>query len=129
MNILLKLLKNNFCGFNWLNMTLSGRNYPIRTRSWPNDKLGAASSRNGTKWSVKFTNKSSWKTLREKREANKLRTIKFCCLLVLHQVYYIFVRYIFASLLLSLKESTCQTRKNVFYFTLKALFVLEKIKI
>ena len=28
----------------------------------------------------------------------------------------------------SLNESTCQTRKNVFYFTLKALFVLEKIK-
>ena len=29
---------------------------------------------------------------------------------------------------LSLNESTCQTRKNVFYFTSKALFVLEKIK-
>ena len=29
---------------------------------------------------------------------------------------------------LSLNESTCQTRKNVFYFTLKGLFVLEKIK-
>ena len=29
---------------------------------------------------------------------------------------------------LSLKESTCETRKNVFYFTSKALFVLEKIK-
>ena len=29
---------------------------------------------------------------------------------------------------LSLKESTCQTRKNVFCFTSKALFVLEKIK-
>ena len=28
---------------------------------------------------------------------------------------------------LSLNESTCQTRKNVFYFTLKALFVLKKI--
>ena len=28
----------------------------------------------------------------------------------------------------SLNESTCQTRKNVFYFTPKALFVLEKIK-
>ena len=28
----------------------------------------------------------------------------------------------------SLKESTCETRKNVFYFTLKALFVLEIIK-
>ena len=31
MNILLKLLRNTFYGFNWLNMTLSGRNYPI----WP----------------------------------------------------------------------------------------------
>ena len=29
---------------------------------------------------------------------------------------------------LSLNDSTCQTRKNVFYFTLKGLFVLEKIK-
>ena len=37
------------------------------------------------------------------------------------------VHYIFAGLFLSLKESTCETRKNV-YFTLKALFVLEKIK-
>ena len=27
-----------------------------------------------------------------------------------------------------LKESTCETRKNVFYFTSKALFVLEIIK-
>ena len=27
-----------------------------------------------------------------------------------------------------LKESTCETRKNVFYFTSKALFVLEMIK-
>ena len=35
------------------------------------------------------------------------------------------VRYIFAILFLSLKESTCETRKNVFYFTLKALFILE----
>ena len=38
------------------------------------------------------------------------------------------VCYIFAGLFLSLKESTCQTRKNVFYFTSKALFVLKKIK-
>ena len=29
---------------------------------------------------------------------------------------------------LSLNESTCQTRKNVFYFTSKAFFILEKIK-
>ena len=29
---------------------------------------------------------------------------------------------------LSLNESTFQTRENVFYFTSKALFVLEKIK-
>ena len=29
---------------------------------------------------------------------------------------------------LSRKESTCETRKNVFYFTSKAFFVLEKIK-
>ena len=29
---------------------------------------------------------------------------------------------------LCLKKSTCETRKNVFYFTLKALFILEIIK-
>ena len=29
---------------------------------------------------------------------------------------------------LSLNKSTCKTRKNVFYFTSKALFVLKKIK-
>ena len=29
---------------------------------------------------------------------------------------------------LSLNESTCQSRKNVFYFTSKALFILKKIK-
>ena len=29
---------------------------------------------------------------------------------------------------LSLNKSNCQTRKNVFYFNSKALFVLEKIK-
>ena len=29
---------------------------------------------------------------------------------------------------LGLKESPCETRKNVFYFTSKALFVLEIIK-
>ena len=28
----------------------------------------------------------------------------------------------------SLKESTCETRKNIFYFTSKALFILEIIK-
>ena len=30
--------------------------------------------------------------------------------------------------LLSLNETTCQTRKNVFYFTSKAFVVLAKIK-
>ena len=30
--------------------------------------------------------------------------------------------------LMSLKESTCETRKNVFDFTLKALFILERIQ-
>ena len=36
------------------------------------------------------------------------------------------VRYIFASLFLSIKESFREIRKNVFYFTSKALLVLEK---
>ena len=38
------------------------------------------------------------------------------------------VHYICASLFLSLNECTCQTREYVFYLTLKALFVLKKIK-
>ena len=38
------------------------------------------------------------------------------------------VRYIFASLFLGLNERTCQIKKNVFYFTSKPLFLLEKIK-
>ena len=38
------------------------------------------------------------------------------------------VCYIFASLFLGLNESTCQIKKNVFYFTSKPLFILEKIK-
>ena len=38
------------------------------------------------------------------------------------------VHYIFASLFVGLNESTCQIKQNVFYFTSKPLFVLEKIK-
>ena len=37
-------------------------------------------------------------------------------------------RYIFDSLFLYLNKSTCQMKKNVFYFTSKPLSVLEKIK-
>ena len=36
------------------------------------------------------------------------------------------VRYIFASLVLGLKEGTCQIKKNVFYFTSKPLSFLRK---
>ena len=39
-----------------------------------------------------------------------------------------YVRYIFAHLFLGLNESTCQIKKNIFYFTSKPLFALEKIK-
>ena len=42
------------------------------------------------------------------------------------------VHYIFASLFFMFirakKESNCETKKNVFYFTSKVLFALEKIK-
>ena len=38
------------------------------------------------------------------------------------------VRYILLVCFISLNGSTCQTKKNDFYFTSKALFVLEKIK-
>ena len=38
------------------------------------------------------------------------------------------VRYICASFFLSRNENTCLTRNNAFYFTSKALFVLQKIK-
>ena len=38
------------------------------------------------------------------------------------------IRYIFSSLFLKAKESACETRKNLFYYTSKALFILEIIK-
>ena len=38
------------------------------------------------------------------------------------------VCYILLVCFVCLKESTCETRKNVFYFTSKAFFVLEIIK-
>ena len=38
-------------------------------------------------------------------------------------------RYILLLCFLSLKESTYETRKNVFYFTSKVCFVLEKISL
>ena len=58
-NILSKLVRNTFYGFNWENITLSGRNYPIRITSWPNHELAASWSSSGTKWYLKLTNKSS----------------------------------------------------------------------
>ena len=39
------------------------------------------------------------------------------------------LRYILLVCFLSLNESTSQTRKNIFHFTSKALFVLEKIEV
>ena len=48
--------------------------------------------------------------------------------LIYHSIIEGCVRYIFASLCFDLKEGTCQMKKNVFYFTSKPLFVLEKIK-
>ena len=49
-----------------------------------------------------------------------------------NEVYNISLKVVSATFLLvcflSLNESTSQTRKNAFYFTSKALFVLEKIK-
>ena len=39
------------------------------------------------------------------------------------------VHYIFTSLFLSLKGSTCEIRKSLFYFSSRALFVLKKIKV
>ena len=38
------------------------------------------------------------------------------------------VHFIFASLFLGLNESSYQIKKNIFYFTSKHLFILEKIK-
>ena len=64
------------------NYTTISRNVPIRIKSWLNDKLTADSSSNGTKWSAKFTNKSSWRTLCLKREASKLRKVKSCSMLI-----------------------------------------------
>ena len=43
---------------------------------WSNGNLAAGSCSSSTKWSVKLTNKSSWQTLHEKREAKKPRKVK-----------------------------------------------------
>ena len=51
-----------------------------------------------------------------------------------HFIYYEhFLKVVSATFLLvcffiSVNKRTCQTRKNAFYFTSKALFILEKIK-
>ena len=60
-------------------------NVPIRIKSWPNDKLTADSSSNGTKWSVKLTKTiilvdTAWK--------NEERKVGFCSILILRQVYF-----------------------------------------
>ena len=51
---------------------------------------------------------------------------------IVYESVFIYLKVVFAIFLLvsfvSLKESTCEKRKNVFYFTSKALFVLEIIK-
>ena len=48
------------------------------------------------------------------------------------RMMWMFLKVVSATFLLvcfvSLKEGTCETKKNVFYFTSKALFVLEIIK-
>ena len=46
-----------------------------------------------------------------------------CCLQTLKFVSATFLLFCFSSL----KESTCETRKSIFYFTSNALFVLEKV--
>ena len=62
------------------------------------------------------TRKRNTKRLRHTGNLFRKNRIKGCVL------------YILASLLISLNESTCETRKNVSYLTSKALFVLEIIK-
>ena len=51
-------------------------------------------------------------------------------IVMLYKIYDL--KFVSATLLLvcfvCLKESTCETRENIFYFTSKALFVLEIIK-
>ena len=58
--------------------------------------------------------------------------LKDCCLLN-SQPTFLFIGVVptifFASVFLCLKESTFEMRKNVFYFTLEALFVLEIIRL
>ena len=64
------------------------------------------------------------------------RTYKIYCNLKVHsspfpRSFFVLIgciRYIFASLFLCFEESTCEIRKNAFYFTLKRLFVPEIIK-
>ena len=34
-----------------------GWNYPIKIKTWPSNEIAVGSSSNGTKWSLKFTDK------------------------------------------------------------------------
>ena len=57
--------------------------------------------------------KDFWQSIREKWQNLHLKVVSATFFLVSF---------------LSLDKSTCQIRKNVFYFTSKALFVFEKMK-
>ena len=61
----------------------------------------------------------------KKKKHKKIKAYKRCLLIVdLKVVSATFMLVYF----LNLNESPCQTRKNAFYFTSKALFILKKIK-
>ena len=85
--------------------------------SFINDAINTLTP-NPTKWSNTF-----------KQFAGKSRRIDWVCLTILWGCG---LKVVSATFLLVcfafLKESTCETRKNVFYFTSKALLVLEIIK-
>ena len=61
-------------------------------------------------------------------EASRTSTMELFSLRLSRNILKGCVCYIFARLFLSLNESPCETRKNVFSFTSKALFILKKIK-
>ena len=71
----------------------------------------------------------TWTTFAKKFLAAELGTIKNVLWVLYFKVSLKVVSATFVLVyFLRWNESTCQTRKNVFYFTLKALFVLKKIK-
>ena len=83
------------------------------------------------KWTIKlWLCQTFWLKLLKK--LFRLKFFSICVIIYVIFTNMLFLKVLSATFLLvcfsSLKESNCETWKNIFYFTSKALFILEKIK-